>query len=519
MHPTAVMTSPTHLESLATRFAPHVELLHDFFASRGVHFGAPMDVKALAVRLSVPGSFHDEMCSILRTIIYREDTNVNRVELLELITLAVGGPGIDQTTEDLHEPVGQLLLFVNVVLLSLRKKPFGSEGEISQDHPAAAPTVSDQKFPQPPRNPPRSEDAPQVERNPPIPAILNAFSAETNAARPEHQNLPLPENPERRPSTATREIEPPANDLKPYPANDEAARFADRQNASNDFASRSVDSPRPPRHDLSAMRSSRERRLLSRPAALLTVLLLVGLAAIMLFSRKSTNRSFSAPANHDVNTPYAASIPKPSAYGSPLGGENAPELASPGQDSRSAEQLRATHDAALPEAARQGASDSQSGQPTQPAQPSDIFTSNQASAVPSAASPSATELGNRSPAQIPDTAKDRLRRIPDTFSGRRGPHRGLFAVSSGVMSANLIAAPPPDYPTLARLTHVEGQVILQAVVSRSGSVVATHVLQGHRLLRGAAERAVQRWRYRPYLMEGKPTDVETVVFVNFRLRH
>ena len=94
----------------------------------------------------------------------------------------------------------------------------------------------------------------------------------------------------------------------------------------------------------------------------------------------------------------------------------------------------------------------------------------------------------------------------------------MYTVSSGVMSSNLISAPAPEYPVLAKLTRVEGQVIMQAVVSRSGHVVATHVLQGHHLLRGAAEHAVRSWRYRPYVIGGRPTDVETIVFVDFRLR-
>ncbi len=89
------------------------------------------------------------------------------------------------------------------------------------------------------------------------------------------------------------------------------------------------------------------------------------------------------------------------------------------------------------------------------------------------------------------------------------------SVSSGMMASNLISSPLPTYPTLAKLTHTEGQVILQAVISRDGTVSATHVLSGHHLLRGAAVDAVRRWRYRPYLMDGHAVDVATVVTVDF----
>ena len=93
---------------------------------------------------------------------------------------------------------------------------------------------------------------------------------------------------------------------------------------------------------------------------------------------------------------------------------------------------------------------------------------------------------------------------------------GVYTVSSGVMAANLISAPEPAYPKLARLIHLKGSVILQAVVSREGKVLTTHVLEGHRLLRGAASNAVRQWRYQPYLLNGQPEDVATIVTVNFR---
>ena len=87
------------------------------------------------------------------------------------------------------------------------------------------------------------------------------------------------------------------------------------------------------------------------------------------------------------------------------------------------------------------------------------------------------------------------------------------------MTPNLVAAPAPEYPMLARMAHVEGQVILKTIVARNGAVVATHALQGHHLLRGAAQKAVRRWRYRPYLVDGRPAKVQTIVFVEFRLHH
>jgi len=88
--------------------------------------------------------------------------------------------------------------------------------------------------------------------------------------------------------------------------------------------------------------------------------------------------------------------------------------------------------------------------------------------------------------------------------------------SSGMMANNLISAPMPDYPTLARLTHVSGEVVLQAVVAKNGTVMATHVMRGNRLLRGAAQDAVKRWRFKPYVMDGHPVEMSTIVTVRFK---
>ena len=96
-----------------------------------------------------------------------------------------------------------------------------------------------------------------------------------------------------------------------------------------------------------------------------------------------------------------------------------------------------------------------------------------------------------------------------------GGHPNQIEVSPGMMAGYVLSAPKPDYPTLARIAHIGGSVVLQAVVAKNGSVLATHVLSGHRLLRGAAEDAVRRWRFRPYVMDGHPVEVSTIVTVRF----
>lgn len=91
-------------------------------------------------------------------------------------------------------------------------------------------------------------------------------------------------------------------------------------------------------------------------------------------------------------------------------------------------------------------------------------------------------------------------------------------VSSGVMAANLIASEPPKYPKVAELAHIQGSVVLQAVISKVGDVESVRVIKGHYMLRGSAANAVRGWRYRPFLLNGKPVEVATIVTVNFQLK-
>jgi outer membrane biosynthesis protein TonB len=90
-------------------------------------------------------------------------------------------------------------------------------------------------------------------------------------------------------------------------------------------------------------------------------------------------------------------------------------------------------------------------------------------------------------------------------------------VSSGVMAGNLVSSSPPSYPKLASLTHLQGKVVMQAIISKDGTVQNLHVIQGHRLLRSAAKNSARTWRYRPYLVNGKPVEVATIVSVDFNL--
>ncbi|MGB9233116.1 MAG: energy transducer TonB [Terriglobales bacterium] len=82
---------------------------------------------------------------------------------------------------------------------------------------------------------------------------------------------------------------------------------------------------------------------------------------------------------------------------------------------------------------------------------------------------------------------------------------------------NLIFRVQPTYPVLARHARVQGTVELRAIIGKAGTIENLAVLSGQGMLVTAAVEAVRQWRYRPYLLNGEPIEVETEIRVNFML--
>jgi periplasmic protein TonB len=75
----------------------------------------------------------------------------------------------------------------------------------------------------------------------------------------------------------------------------------------------------------------------------------------------------------------------------------------------------------------------------------------------------------------------------------------------------------PVYPAIARAAHVEGVVVVEAVISRMGTIESLRVVSGPEMLRGAALEAIREARYQPYRLNGEPVEVQTTITVNFRM--
>jgi len=90
-------------------------------------------------------------------------------------------------------------------------------------------------------------------------------------------------------------------------------------------------------------------------------------------------------------------------------------------------------------------------------------------------------------------------------------------VSQGVTKGLLIHKMEPSYPPLARAARIQGDVVLSAVISVNGEIENLQLVSGHPMLVPAAIAAVRQWRYKPYLLNGAPVEVETTITVIFSL--
>jgi periplasmic protein TonB len=90
-------------------------------------------------------------------------------------------------------------------------------------------------------------------------------------------------------------------------------------------------------------------------------------------------------------------------------------------------------------------------------------------------------------------------------------------VSGGVIEGLLIRRINPEYPYIAKISHTQGTVILHAIIGRDGTIQNLQAVSGPPLLVAAAVNAVKQWRYRPYLLNHEPVEVDTQITVNFTL--
>jgi len=94
---------------------------------------------------------------------------------------------------------------------------------------------------------------------------------------------------------------------------------------------------------------------------------------------------------------------------------------------------------------------------------------------------------------------------------------GPIHVSSKIMQGNRISGPMPVYPPDAKKAKVQGKVVIDVTIDKEGNVANPQPVSGPPMLENSALDAVKQWKYKPYLLNGEPMEVETTINVTYSL--
>jgi protein TonB len=120
-------------------------------------------------------------------------------------------------------------------------------------------------------------------------------------------------------------------------------------------------------------------------------------------------------------------------------------------------------------------------------------------------------IGMATPASVPPPDL-----VPSSASDFK-PKLQTMSVSQGVSQGLLYKKVATVYPPSALRMRVEGRVELMATVSKNGDITQVKVLSGDSQLSKSAVDAVRQWKYKPYLLNGEPVEIQTQVTINFKL--
>jgi TonB family protein len=525
-------TRPLPEAAAGSRFAVYVDELHEFLATNRMPFGSPDDLAPVIERLREPGPFPDDLSSLVRSFILRQGGAMPHAQLLEILTLAIAGPEVVDNPQRYGEPIRQLLGFVAGIM----RRPWNvPPGEIVPFPGAESSTeLAARKQPEIIAEP----DTPA----PPIPAPIHP----TPASIPPPQSTPEPSPPPSAIAAALVESKLMSQlpEFAPKPETPQPEPVIFLRAAASEPA---VDSDAEPNR-----RTSIFRNILAATAgtaALATIAFLVynarkpaENASVQPIAANSQPAAIQPPSpqTQSAAQPFYTGIshpPKPSAEPAPV--DSVPDrqpqplnwiYPEPNPPESTAEVVTPE-----PTTSAQPESPAPAEIARQPAKPQTTASNDYVPYSPSAADSGYAPYNNATPAPpapiVRRSADSRIVGDPVVTEHRSAddtsvagpipvppPHSSssyFYNVASGVMTARLIFNPRPEYPVFARLTHVQGPVMLQAVIDKDGTVSSARVVRGPHMLRGAAEDAVRRWRYLPYRINGRPVDVATTITVDF----
>jgi TonB family protein len=505
-------------QEIVSRFGDSIDQFRCVFRANDVDFGTPDDFFAFARTLKHDTELRGGLSTLAKSVMAKEK-EVSLRTILTIIAVASGGPDVANSGRDMTRPVN---LLIDFLIEAGGCSQINSEDPDSPCSDAAAAYAADHALTpllddrvpaeqvdvvrhihaDPDSNAPAvqfiqdrssgthtfSESLTRLELNSlQVKLYLDSIDQRISRMEPRLENVP---------SLAL-------SNANPRPRDDDAKFSA---------AIPSTNEPRPPASETSSTPvsslplwvNSRQSLSSNRHAALSAAFAFAALLLCVLFFwsfARDTTHAEVHPANI---TGYETTNATPTGSGSPITSVPASTTSTLQPDN------------AVPEGSHSGAvgnppSRNSAATPFSPTPKPKPYP------VPAAAAPRQVLAADASEApDDPDTATAALRPYK---SGSVSQSDRLLNVSSGVMAANLLAAPMPAYPKLASLTRMQGNVIMQAIISKDGTVESVHVLKGHRLLRSAATNAVRAWRYQPYLVNGRPVEVATIVSVDFTLQH
>jgi len=132
-------------------------------------------------------------------------------------------------------------------------------------------------------------------------------------------------------------------------------------------------------------------------------------------------------------------------------------------------------------------------------------------------------LVNEGSLQVFENGKEIFRMTsPDSDANKMGREdsagTGTIAkLSQDMMQSELLQRVEPQYPAEALLQRVQGPVVLRVHIRRDGTVQQIEVLSGNALLSPAAVTAVQQWKFKPHLVDGRPVETQSEITLKFLL--
>ena len=520
-------------------FGGYIDEVQHVFRDNNLDFGSPFDFRIFAKSLKKDPVLREDLAVLTRSIMEREN-NISLRTVLNILAIASGGPDLDTSDSDMSQPVNLLSDFLlnvtggsqtivqdsdvpdfkpieelspQVVLLASSSSDLETPDDDQSTLEAVTPRPDDDQIGQLPQPPQLDQLPPSPSANPYAESLTRL---ELNSLQVKHYLDSIDQRISR--------IEPRLDGLPAYPAplamhqsNLAAGGKYSAVMASEMHADPPQDESRPPELPPAPANKSAEvlsdlgKDLDQDPSGVqlaIPVIAGIGAVAVVLISLLYWTFQREVPSRtiHSATPPLADNAATPPPNRAPATSEypsSPSENATPSQSQSHAVATKnpsATVDRSsgtstpIHHRASSPASGTVNGQPrTQPA------------TTPVVAS-TATDLPtSAAPLEGLDTSSSSISSTP------------RIHVSSGMMTANVLSAPQPAYPKLALLTHMQGEVVMQAIISTDGTIENVRVLKGHRLLRGAATSAVRTWRYRPVVVDGRPVEVATIVTVTFTL--